>query len=148
MARFKLVIFVILISKVPFLCDAVKGKRMKEIEERVNQFGELFNAGKFKEIGEMHTEDAIYLPNDGNITIGKAAIAEFYDNGFSGKNIRLDIYTNKVFGRGSFLAAFGECDIYYPNGSLIIHIRFIANFKRIGEEWMIAGNVENTGPRE
>ncbi|CAH1786534.1 unnamed protein product [Owenia fusiformis] len=157
MAGFKLVIFVILISKMPFFGDAVKDKRVKAIVNRLIQFDDYFNAGKFDDIVEMWTDDGILLPNDGNITIGKAAITKYYD-GFSGKGLRIVSVTHTVFGRGSFLSAFGECDIFNPDGSLYIHIRdfdvevyalrFIMNFMRIGKEWMMRGNVDNTGPRE
>jgi ketosteroid isomerase-like protein len=68
----------------------------KEIQEKENQFAEIYNTGELKSIG-YYADDATTFYQNKAPLVGKAAIIEFLKSDLAGNTDRISFTTNEVF---------------------------------------------------
>jgi len=68
----------------------------KEIQEKENQFAEIYNTGELKRIG-YYADDATTFYQNKAPLVGKAAIIEFLKSDLAGNTDRISFTTNEVF---------------------------------------------------
>lgn len=68
----------------------------KEIQEKENQFADLYNKGEMKSIGYF-AEDAISFSQNKPALVGKEAILSYLKIGLDSNNNKISFTTNEVF---------------------------------------------------
>src|SRR6188768_3902975 len=70
----------------------------KEIQDKENQFAEVYNSGELRNIG-YYADDATSFSQNKSPLVGKAAIAEYLKEGLdsSSKGNKISFTTNEVF---------------------------------------------------
>lgn len=75
-----------------------KAQIKKEIQDKENEFAEIYNSGEFKKIG-YYAEDAISFSQNKEPLVGREAIIEYLREGieFSSEGNKISFLTNEVF---------------------------------------------------
>lgn len=110
-----------------------------EIQNKENEFAEIFNSGQIKSIG-YYADDAVSFSQNHQALIGKQAIVEYYISNIDTNGNKISFTTNEVFvfDKGERVLEIGYFKVVNLNDSLINSGNYMSLFeKRNGQYYSL-----------
>ena len=114
------------------------------IEATNVQFMDAFSAGEAADVAACYTEDAQFMPPNGEIVSGREAIQEamqgLTDAGIKG----LQLETVEVEGHGDTAYEVGKGTLTGEDGQTIDEVKYIVIWKKVGDAWKLHRDIFNS----
>lgn len=115
-----------------------------EIEARVVEWEQAFNAGDFAAVAAFYTEDAVLLPPGTDAVEGPAAIQEMFATGFAGlENLQMDLQTTELFAVPGGALEIGTYTME-ADGEHKDHGKYMVAWTKTDDGWKIARDIWNS----
>ena len=120
-----------------------QGKTDPVFNKFAAEWAAAYNAKDAAKLGGLYAEDAVYMPPDKPMVKGRPNIEAMFKTEFQGgfTNMRLMPIESAIAGSQGFEA--GTATVTAPGGR-VENGKYLVVFKRVGSDWKIAYDINNT----
>jgi uncharacterized protein (TIGR02246 family) len=120
-------------------------KTSPALDKVMAEFVVAFNAKDFVALASIYAEDALWMPPNAPVIKGRSAIEAVFQRLFAGPGVlKLTSSSSEIAGTLAFSA--GTYTVTIPadgGGSQTFAAKYLTVFKRVGNDWKIAYDMQN-----
>jgi ketosteroid isomerase-like protein len=116
----------------------------EQIAKANEKFTALFHGADFERLSQLYTTDAVLMPPETDMIIGRQRIAAFWKSTWESGVKKASLVTDELTESGNLAAEIGHYTMYSAEGQILDEGDYSVVWKHENGEWLLAHDLINS----